>query len=365
MGKTTAAPKAFYDPTKTYDDNFDDGPTLVSPADKPYKNSGQPKFTFLGKKLYSPFGIPAGPILNSQYVKYAFERGYDVVVYKTQRSVSFKVNRFPNVLYLDIKGNLTLQKASKPLLGLHQTKQPINALSITNSFGNPSRGPEYWVADTKKALTYQGRGQLLVSSAVGTIKEGFSSQDYYGDFAKSAELAKSSGVEAIEINLSCPNVANEGILCYTPEAVADITRRVKQRIGNTPLIVKVGYYSPSQQQLLQDVVEDMVPYVAAISAINTIPAPVVDKVGNQALPGPNRLVSGICGVAIKWAGLDMVKRLADIRKKTAADFEIIGVGGVMTPADFHQYRQAGADVVQSATGAMWNPQLAAQIKSTL
>ncbi|HCM52225.1 TPA: diguanylate cyclase [Candidatus Saccharibacteria bacterium] len=365
MGKTTSALKAFYDPTKPYDDNFDDGPTLVSPTDKPYKNSGQPKFKFLGKKLYSPFGIPAGPILNSKYVKYAFERGFDVVVYKTQRSMEFKVNRFPNVLYLDIDGDLTLAKTSKPLLGKTDTDQPIQQLSITNSFGNPSRGPVFWVADTKKAHSYQDKGQLLISSAVGTIKEGFSNEDYYEDFAKAAGLAKSSDVEAIEINLSCPNVANEGILCYTLEPVIDITRRVKERIGNIPLIVKVGYYSAEQQLLLEKVIKEISPYIAAISAINTIPAPVVDKNGNQALPGPNRLVSGICGAAIKWAGLDMVKRLNQLRRKTKAEFEIVGVGGVMTPADFHHYRQAGADVVQSATGAMWNPQLAAQIKKTI
>lgn len=365
MGKTTVQPKAFYDPIKTYDDNFDDGPTLVSAVDKPYKNKGEPKFSFLGKKLYSPLGIPAGPILNSEYVKYAFERGFDVVVYKTQRSVPFKVNQFPNVLYVDIKGDLTIERAKKPLTASAETNQSSTHFSITNSFGNPSRGPAFWVADTKKAHGYQGKGQLLVSSAVGTIKEGFTNEDYYEDFAVAAGLAKSSGVEAIEINLSCPNVANEGILCYTHDTVVDITRRVKERISNTPLVVKVGYYSPAQQTLLENIMKDISPYIAAISAINTIPAPVVDKNGKQALPGPNRLVSGICGAAIKWAGLDMVKRLAEIRKRIAADYEIIGVGGVMTPNDFHEYSQAGADVVMSATGAMWNPQLAAEIKSSL
>ncbi|OGL34803.1 hypothetical protein A3F65_03740 [Candidatus Saccharibacteria bacterium RIFCSPHIGHO2_12_FULL_47_16b] len=365
MGKTTTALKAFYDPTKTYDDNFDDGPTLVSSDDKPFQNLGEPKFTFLGKKLYSPFGIPAGPILNSKYVKYAFERGFDVVTYKTQRSVEFNVNQFPNVLYVDIDGDLTLDKTSKPLLGSTKTNKPSNKFSITNSFGNPSRGPAFWVADTKKAHSYQGKGQLLVSSAVGTINEGFTNEDYYEDFALTAGLAKSSGVEAIEINLSCPNVANEGILCYTQKAVVDIVRRVKDRIGNKPLIVKVGYYTPEQQSLLENIMKEIAPYIAAISAINTIPAPVVDKNGKQALPGPNRLVSGICGVAIKWAGLDMVKRLNELRRKTKAEFEIVGVGGVMTPDDFWQYRRAGADNVQSATGAMWNPKLAAKIKATL
>ena len=61
----------------------------------------------------------------------------------------------------------------------------------------------------------------------------------------------------------------------------------------------------------------------------------------------------------------MVKRLAVIRKKMGADFAVIGVGGVMTPGDFMEYKNAGADVVQSATGAMWNPELAQEIKQSL
>lgn len=360
MGKLHAT---LYDPAKTYQDNFDHGPFPAN--EKPYAQSGKPAFTFLGNKIYSPFGIPAGPLLNSQHVKYAFNQGFDVLVYKTQRSIPFKVNDFPNVLYLDVSGDLTPEKASKPLIGHTTTDRPKEDLSITNSFGNPSRGPQFWADDLKKALSYEGKGQLLIMSVVGTIQEGFSQQDYYDDFARAAELAAGTGVKAIEINLSCPNVANEGILCYTHDAVVDICKRVKERIGDTPLIAKFGYFTGDQQELLEGIVKDASPYIQAISLINTITASIVDDDGNQALPGPNRLKSGVCGAGIKWAGLDMVKRLDTLRKKLGIELEIIGVGGVMTPKDFHEYRQAGANLVQSATGAMWNPNLAAEIKSTL
>ncbi|MBI2588776.1 diguanylate cyclase [Candidatus Saccharibacteria bacterium] len=365
MGKTNHKPRSFYDPSKTYDDNFDSGPSQVFPDEKVYKNRGAPKFSFLGRPLYLPFGIAAGPLPNSQYVKYAFERGFDAVCYKTQRSVAFKVNDFPNVLYVDVDGDLTLEKAKKPLVGKSQTTKPLKQLSITNSFGNPSRGPAFWLPDTKKALSYQGRGQLLISSVVGTIKAGFSGEDYFNDFAKAAKLAASTGVEAIEINLSCPNVASEGILCYTYDSVVSIVGKVKKVIGDLPLIVKLGYYSADQNQLLARIVKAIAPSTAAISTINTIPAPVVDENGNQALPGKGRLMSGICGASVKWAGLEMVKKLDGLRKKQGYSFEIIGIGGVMSPKDFHDYRQAGADLVQSCTGAMWNPNLAAEIKATL
>lgn len=357
--------KSFYDPSIDYDSNFDNGPVKVYDDTKPYENEGEPKYVVLGKKVYSPFGIPAGPLLNSSYIKYAFERGFDVLCYKTQRSIVTKSNQFPQVLYVDINGDLTLEKAAEPLIGLTETSKSPTDLSITNSFGNPSRGPEFWVEDLKKAKSYQSDGQLLIMSVVGSIQEGFSEEDYWDDFAATAKLAADAGVEAIELNLSCPNVATEGVLCYTHDAVVEICKRVKEKVGNTPVVAKFGYFSTDQQELLEKIVTDASPFLSAISAINTISAPVVDEAGEQALPGPNRLKSGVCGASIKWAGLDMVARLKALREKLNLEFEIFGVGGVMTPQDFKTYRKAGADCVQSATGAMWNPHLAQEIKEKL
>lgn len=356
-------PATLFDPAKTFDDNFDNGPFLAQKA--PYKNSGEPKYSFLGHKLYSPFGIGAGSLPTSKHVIGAFNRGFDVICYKTQRSVEFKVNEFPNVVYVDVDGDLTLEMASKPLVGHETTDKPVEKLTITNSFGNPSRGPSFWVDDMKKALAGQGEGQLMIASVVGTIQEGFSTQDYHNDFAEAAKLAVSAGAQAIEINLSCPNVANEGILCYTYQDVISVCKKVKAAVGDLPLIAKVGYFSPEQQDLLEKIVVDTASYLSAFSAINTIPAAVVDEAGNQLLKGEGRLKAGMCGASIKWAGLDMVKRLVTLREKHSLNYEIIGVGGVMTPKDFQDYINAGATVVQSVTAAMWNDNLAQEVKATL
>lgn len=359
-----AQPAIIYDPTKTFDENFDKGPFPIDPAQPIYQDSGEPGYAFLGHKLYSPFGIAAGSLPTSKHIKYAFERGFDVNCYKTQRSVSFPVNEFPNVVYLDVDGDLTIEKASRPSVGRLSAKQ-TDHLTITNSFGNPSRGPEFWVDDMKKAVAAQGKGQLLIASVVGTIQTGFSQDDYYADFAKTAELAASTGVSVIEVNLSCPNVANEGVICYTQDAVVNICRLIKEKIGDIPLVAKIGYFTLEQQELLEQILLDVKDYVQAYSAINTIQAAVVDESGQQFLPGEGRLKSGVCGAAIKWAGIDMVKRLDALRQKHDLNYEIIGVGGVMNPKDFADYLAVGADVVQSVTAAMWNPNLGAEIKASL
>ncbi|HSX46156.1 MAG TPA: diguanylate cyclase [Candidatus Saccharimonadia bacterium] len=358
-------PATMFDPAKTFDDNFDNGPFPLPSDTKPYLNSSEPQHTFLGHKLYSPFGVAAGSMPTAKHIKYAFERGFDVNVYKTQRSVPFEVNEFPNVVYLDVDGDLTPEKAKQPQLAHLDSDQPIEELTITNSFGNPSRGPEFWVDDIKKAVGYAGKGQLLMASVVGTIQPDFNQQQYYDDFAKTAGLAASTGVKVIEVNLSCPNVANEGVICYTYDAVIDICRKIKETIGDIPLVAKLGYFTDEQQELLAKIVLDTQDYLAGFSVINTIQAPIVDEKGEQILPGEGRLRAGICGHGIKWAGLDMVKRLDTMRKEKGMDYQIIGVGGVATPKDFADYRAAGADVVQSVTAAMWNSGLAAEIKASL
>lgn len=360
-----AVVKPIYDPLKTFDDNFDNGPFGEFSNSEKYQNNGEPKYKFLGFPIYSPFGIAAGSLPNSNYIRGAFDKGFDVVCYKTQRTVQFEANEFPNVIPIDVKGDVTLEAAEKGLTLRDGFNSNPKELTITNSFGNPSRGPEYWVEDLKKALKAEGKGQLLISSVVGTIQEGFSSEDYYDDFAKAADLAASTGVKAIELNLSCPNVANEGIVCYSPEAVIPIVQKARKAIGKTKLLVKFGYFDSAQQSLLEEIMKAIESKIDAVSLINTIPAAIYKKDGSQALPGEGRLKSGLCGAGIKWAGLDMVKRLDALRKKENYKFEIIGVGGVMTPDDFSAYRQAGADCVQSVTGAMWNPNLAAEIKASL
>ena len=61
----------------------------------------------------------------------------------------------------------------------------------------------------------------------------------------------------------------------------------------------------------------------------------------------------------------MMRRLDTLRKAKGYTYEIIGVGGVMSAADYQEYRSAGADVVQSVTGAMWNQYLARDIKKSV
>jgi dihydroorotate dehydrogenase len=61
----------------------------------------------------------------------------------------------------------------------------------------------------------------------------------------------------------------------------------------------------------------------------------------------------------------MTRSLKQYGEEFGYGYKIVGIGGVLSAADFHEYREAGADSVMSVTGAMWNPNLAAEIKASL
>lgn len=349
----------FYDPNKSYDENYDRGPYGVFADGEVFEQDGEPEHNFLGQKVYLPFGIPAGPLINANFCKAAFEKGFDICVYKTVRSTVYPCHPFPNVLAVKVEGDLTLEKAQGRLVADNNYSDPI---SITNSFGVPSKDPAIWQEDVKKAISYVGKGQVLVLSFMGTVKEGQTPDEFVADYALAAKLAYETGAKVLETNLSCPNIGNEGLVCYNLEMSKRVCEAIRAEIGDTPLILKVGYYKSDED--IKKIVEIASKYAQSISAINTIQTEIVDKDGNQALPGKMRLRSGVCGASIKWAGLEMVKKFKKAVKELGVDVKIDGVGGVTKPEDYFEYMEAGADAVMSATGAMWNPHLAQEIKAS-
>ncbi len=350
----------FYDPTKSYEENYEKGPFGAFSDGKIYRQEGEPSYNFLGHKIFLPFGIPAGPILNSNFAKAAFDKGFDIVVYKTIRSDTYPCHPFPNVLAIHPQTKLTLEELQKPLVADANYHEP---LSITNSFGVPSKKPEVWQEDIRKAIGYAGKGQVLVLSFMGTVKENQTQQEFIDDYVLAAKLAHETGAKILEVNLSCPNIGNEGLVCYNEKVTEKICKGIRSVIGNTPLILKIGYFE--DDTALEKIAMIANEYANSIAGINTLQATVVNERGEQALPGKMRLRSGVCGTSIKWAGIETVKRLKKIKEKNNFTFSIEGVGGVIKPEDYVEYKNAGADSVMSATGAMWDPYLAQKIKMSL
>lgn len=348
----------FYDPTKSYEENYDNGPFGDFSDGKTFKQTGEPKINYHGQKIFLPFGIPAGPIINSNFAKAAFDKGFDIVVYKTVRTDFFPCHPMPNILSVKIDGDLTIEKANEKLVADNNYSEP---LSITNSFGVPSKTPDIWQEDVKKTLSYVNKGQALVLSFMGTVRENQTQDEFIKDYALGAKLSAETGAKILETNLSCPNIGNEGLVCYNSKVTEKVCDAIRNVIGNLPLIIKIGYFDDDNRLL--EIAKIANKYSDGIAAINTIQSEIIDTKGKQALPGKMRNRSGVCGASIKWAGIEMVKRLAKIREENNFKFKIEGVGGVVEASDYFDYIKAGVDSAMSATGAMWNAYLAQEIKS--
>src|SRR3972149_5969716 len=256
----------FYDPNISYEENYEKGPFGAFSDGEVFKQKGEPQVDFFGQKVYTPFGIPAGPLVNADFCKAAFEKGFDTCVYKTFRTAFFPCHPYPNILAVKVEGDLTVEKAQSKLIADNNYSEP---LSITNSFGVPSREPIVWKEDVKKAISYAGKGQLLVLSFMGTVRGDQSPEDFIADYALAAKLSVQTGAKVLEMNLSCPNIGNEGLVCYNLEMTQKVCEAVRKEIGDIPLILKVGYYKNYEDiKRLTKITEK---YAQAVSAINTIP----------------------------------------------------------------------------------------------
>jgi dihydroorotate dehydrogenase (NAD+) catalytic subunit len=337
----------------SYDENYRSGPFFT--GEIPQRLVAVSK-DFMGFKVNSTFGVPAGPLLNSRWIALYARLGFDLLIYKTVRTREHPSHPPPNCMILNISGQLEekdfgLQLVAEEASAEGEIEPPV---SITNSFGMPSRDPAVWQEDALRARLSLTPGQVFIISVVGTPRKG---EDLAEDYARGALLAKEAGADVVEINLSCPNVTTgEGSIFTDPSASSAISKKVHQVLRGTPLIIKMGYIS--DLQTLEKVILANAPHVEGIAGINTLSFKVVRRDGSQALPGPGRLQSGVCGDAIRTCGLSQTERVAEIRRRHRLDFSLIGVGGIMAVEDILAYEKVGADASMSATGAMWNPYLA-------
>src|SRR5579862_7914590 len=99
-----------YDIHKSYLENAEQGPFFNGHIPKRILAPREKWIDFLGKKVSSRIGIPAGPLLNARWVALAAQLGYDVLTYKTIRSREHPSHPLPNMIYIDTHGMVTHQR---------------------------------------------------------------------------------------------------------------------------------------------------------------------------------------------------------------------------------------------------------------
>jgi dihydroorotate dehydrogenase (NAD+) catalytic subunit len=152
-------------------------------------------------------------------------------------------------------------------------------------------------------------------------------------------------VAALEVNISCPNVKQGGIVFGThPKCAYDVVSACREATVK-PLIVKL---SPNVTDIvvMAKACEDA--GADALSLINTLTGMAIDL--NKRRPVLANITGGFSGPAIKPVALRMVWQVA-----RAVKLPIIGIGGIMNAVDALEFILAGATAVQVGTASFINP----------
>lgn len=156
------------------------------------------------------------------------------------------------------------------------------------------------------------------------------------DFSKLANSMADAGVNALELNLSCPHAKGFGAdLSSDSSLVGEIVRTVKASVS-IPVFAKLGAMGSEIVTVAEAVQEAG---ADAVVAINTLRAMAIDTELGRPILG-NR-VGGLSGPAIKPVGVRCVYGLFE-----KLSIPIIGVGGIQTGLDAVEYMMAGASAVQ-------------------
>src|SRR6202167_1654967 len=157
-----------------------------------------------------------------------------------------------------------------------------------------------------------------------------------------------SRIDAIEINISCPNVKEGGVeFGNVPEMSARVVEACR-RVTSKPLITKL---SPNQTDIRENARRCIEAGSDALAAINTVTGMAIDITTRRPVIGNGR--GGLSGGAIKPIALLKVKEVYEVAGP--ANIPIIGQGGVCSARDALEFIIAGASAVGIGTALFYDP----------
>lgn len=172
------------------------------------------------------------------------------------------------------------------------------------------------------------------------------------EYVKLSNALDNVGIDAIELNVSCPNVKKGGMIFGTDKkTLARLISKVKQSVKKTVVITKLSpnvSNIPEFSRIAEDAGSD------AISLINTIPGLAVDI--ETWKPKLANITGGLSGPAIKPIALRMVWEASKSVK-----IPVIGIGGIMDAGDAIEFLLAGATAIQIGTGNFLNPMATVEV----
>ena len=218
------------------------------------------------------------------------------------------------------------------------------ASGMLNAIGLDNDGLDVFLSDHLPRLRELGTA-IVVSVAGRTVDE----------FAQmAAALGDEDGVAAVELNISCPNVAHGVDFATDPARTEQVVQRVVRSCG-VPVIAKL---SPNVTDVTSIARAAEQGGADAVSLVNTLVGLAVDWRTRR--PLLSNITGGLSGPAIKPVALRMVWQVAQ-----AVAIGVIGIGGISTIDDVMEFLVAGARAVQIGTANLYAPGTAAGLVDQL
>jgi len=195
----------------------------------------------------------------------------------------------------------------------------------------------------------ENNAKIVVSIAGETVEE-------YGVLAR--RLRAVSGISAVEVNISCPNVENRGqVFSCHPDTSTAVIESVRRNIGGElPIIAKL---SPDVTDIVAIAKAVIDAGVDGLALINTLLGMVIDT--NSMKPKLAGKTGGLSGPAIRPVAVRAIYQV----HQAFPNIPIIGMGGVATGRDAFELVLAGASAVSIGTASFGNPTAALQVKNEL
>lgn len=214
-------------------------------------------------------------------------------------------------------------------------------MGMLNAVGLQNKGVDHFIEHIYPQIRN-------INSQIVVNVSGASISDYVAVAEKVATLPE---INAIEVNISCPNVKQGGMAFgTTTDGAAEVTRAIRKAYPKT-LIVKL---SPNVTDIAEIARAVEAEGADSVSLINTLLGMAIDV--ERRRPKLSTITGGLSGPAVKPVAVRMVWQVAK-----AVNIPVIGLGGIASGADAMEFILAGASAIQVGTANFINPHVTMEI----
>lgn len=235
----------------------------------------------------------------------------------------------------------------EPRLGNAPHRLAETSSGMLNSIGLQNPGAHQVVDQYLPALDFS-ETRFIANICGSTIEE----------YAEVTRIFNDSPIDAMEINISCPNVKEGGVAFGNYPAMSAKVVTACRRATNKPLITKL---SPNQTDIAENARCCIEAGSDAFAVINTVMGMAIDVGTRQPVLGNNQ--GGVSGPAIKPIALLKVHQVYQVCKQH--DVPIIGQGGITSSTDALEFLMAGATAIGIGTALFYEPLVCRKINKEL